>query len=268
MEIWRGQIGTFYRPKTCVYICVCTLSGMSSDWYPNLDWLKESCRVATSYNWADVDLSPFQGNTPPHNMHTEVQMRTHTHALLKLSVWTATEMNINKVIYSSLFPHSEDWTSACDADQFLWLNHYDSSLLALEVEYYNIQCHNSLGLIKVIILHLRGCPSLSQSLSHSFPHPHTHTCPPPTNDVNNPIRPQLSNSLLSRSAHKAGKHPHTMDDNGWSHNTQGPGCLCLPSVLDLPHAVTLSHWHLYLWITSKDDLSHSALSPLDTSLVD
>ncbi|XP_061759789.1 forkhead box protein J3-like [Nerophis ophidion] len=31
------------------------------DWYPNLDWLKESCRVATSYNWADVDLSPFQG---------------------------------------------------------------------------------------------------------------------------------------------------------------------------------------------------------------
>ncbi|XP_015236829.1 forkhead box protein J3-like isoform X2 [Cyprinodon tularosa] len=35
--------------------------GMSSDWYPNLDWLKESCRIATSYNWADVDLSPFQG---------------------------------------------------------------------------------------------------------------------------------------------------------------------------------------------------------------
>ncbi|XP_032427782.1 forkhead box protein J3-like [Xiphophorus hellerii] len=34
--------------------------GMSSDWYPNLDWLKESCRIATSYNWADVDLSPFQ----------------------------------------------------------------------------------------------------------------------------------------------------------------------------------------------------------------
>uniref|UniRef100_A0A3Q0T008 Forkhead box J3 n=1 Tax=Amphilophus citrinellus TaxID=61819 RepID=A0A3Q0T008_AMPCI len=36
-------------------------NGMSSDWYPNLDWLKESCRIATSYNWADVDLSPFQG---------------------------------------------------------------------------------------------------------------------------------------------------------------------------------------------------------------
>ncbi|KAM6928966.1 forkhead box protein J3-like isoform 2-T2 [Lycodopsis pacificus] len=33
----------------------------STDWYPNLDWLKESCRIATSYNWADVDLSPFQG---------------------------------------------------------------------------------------------------------------------------------------------------------------------------------------------------------------
>ncbi|KAM9342680.1 forkhead box protein J3-like [Pholidichthys leucotaenia] len=37
-----------------------TTTGMS-DWYPNLDWLKESCRIATSYNWADVDLSPFQG---------------------------------------------------------------------------------------------------------------------------------------------------------------------------------------------------------------
>uniref|UniRef100_A0A3Q3IJ90 Fork-head domain-containing protein n=1 Tax=Monopterus albus TaxID=43700 RepID=A0A3Q3IJ90_MONAL len=32
-----------------------------SDWYPNLDALKESCRIASSYNWADVDLSPFQG---------------------------------------------------------------------------------------------------------------------------------------------------------------------------------------------------------------
>uniref|UniRef100_A0A672IJN7 Forkhead box J3 n=1 Tax=Salarias fasciatus TaxID=181472 RepID=A0A672IJN7_SALFA len=39
----------------------CPSTGMSSDWYPNLDWLKESCRIATSYNWADVDLSPFQG---------------------------------------------------------------------------------------------------------------------------------------------------------------------------------------------------------------
>uniref|UniRef100_A0A673AUK9 Forkhead box J3 n=1 Tax=Sphaeramia orbicularis TaxID=375764 RepID=A0A673AUK9_9TELE len=39
----------------------CSTTGMSSDWYPNLDWLKESCRIATSYNWADVDLSPFQG---------------------------------------------------------------------------------------------------------------------------------------------------------------------------------------------------------------
>ncbi|XP_013992023.1 forkhead box protein J3 isoform X3 [Salmo salar] len=35
--------------------------GLSANWYPNLDWLKESCRIASSYNWADVDLSPFQG---------------------------------------------------------------------------------------------------------------------------------------------------------------------------------------------------------------
>uniref|UniRef100_A0A8C9R9X0 Forkhead box J3 n=1 Tax=Scleropages formosus TaxID=113540 RepID=A0A8C9R9X0_SCLFO len=38
----------------------CT-TGHLADWYPNLDALKESCRIASSYNWADVDLSPFQG---------------------------------------------------------------------------------------------------------------------------------------------------------------------------------------------------------------
>uniref|UniRef100_W5M0C8 Forkhead box J3 n=1 Tax=Lepisosteus oculatus TaxID=7918 RepID=W5M0C8_LEPOC len=36
-------------------------TALSTDWYPNLDALKESCRIASSYNWADVDLSPFQG---------------------------------------------------------------------------------------------------------------------------------------------------------------------------------------------------------------
>ncbi|XP_073681590.1 forkhead box protein J3 [Garra rufa] len=36
-------------------------TGLPTDWYPNLDALKESCRIASSYNWADVDLSPFQG---------------------------------------------------------------------------------------------------------------------------------------------------------------------------------------------------------------
>ncbi|XP_023693194.1 forkhead box protein J3 [Paramormyrops kingsleyae] len=36
-------------------------TGLPADWYPNLDALKESCRIASSYNWADVDLSPFQG---------------------------------------------------------------------------------------------------------------------------------------------------------------------------------------------------------------
>ena len=41
-------------------MCVC-VAGLLSDWYQNLDALKESCRIASSYNWADVDLSPFQG---------------------------------------------------------------------------------------------------------------------------------------------------------------------------------------------------------------
>ncbi|KPP72717.1 forkhead box protein J3-like [Scleropages formosus] len=42
-----------------LYVFPC--AGVPSDWYTNLDALKESCRIASSYNWADVDLSPFQG---------------------------------------------------------------------------------------------------------------------------------------------------------------------------------------------------------------
>ncbi|KAG8434293.1 hypothetical protein GDO86_012608 [Hymenochirus boettgeri] len=33
----------------------------SNDWYSTLDMLKESCRIASSANWSDVDLSQFQG---------------------------------------------------------------------------------------------------------------------------------------------------------------------------------------------------------------
>ncbi|XP_045154775.1 forkhead box protein J3 isoform X3 [Echinops telfairi] len=36
-------------------------SGVSNDWYATLDILKESCRIASSVNWSDVDLSQFQG---------------------------------------------------------------------------------------------------------------------------------------------------------------------------------------------------------------
>ncbi|RVE73309.1 hypothetical protein OJAV_G00046680 [Oryzias javanicus] len=36
-------------------------TGLLSDWCPNVDALKETCRIASSFNWADVDLSPFQG---------------------------------------------------------------------------------------------------------------------------------------------------------------------------------------------------------------
>ncbi|XP_073866756.1 forkhead box protein J3 isoform X14 [Macaca fascicularis] len=35
--------------------------GVSNDWYATLDMLKESCRIASSVNWSDVDLSQFQG---------------------------------------------------------------------------------------------------------------------------------------------------------------------------------------------------------------
>ncbi|XP_073441636.1 forkhead box protein J3 isoform X2 [Dendrobates tinctorius] len=33
----------------------------NSDWYSTLDLLKESCRIASSANWSEVDLSQFQG---------------------------------------------------------------------------------------------------------------------------------------------------------------------------------------------------------------
>ncbi|XP_006762639.1 PREDICTED: forkhead box protein J3 isoform X1 [Myotis davidii] len=36
-------------------------SGVSNDWFATLDMLKESCRIASSVNWSDVDLSQFQG---------------------------------------------------------------------------------------------------------------------------------------------------------------------------------------------------------------
>ncbi|XP_053308294.1 forkhead box protein J3 isoform X2 [Spea bombifrons] len=32
-----------------------------NEWYPSLEVLKESCRIASSTNWSDVDLSQFQG---------------------------------------------------------------------------------------------------------------------------------------------------------------------------------------------------------------
>ncbi|TSK16238.1 Forkhead box protein J3 [Bagarius yarrelli] len=49
-----------HQPHTAQQQMPCS-TGLPSDWYPNLDALKESCRIASSYNWADVDLSPFQG---------------------------------------------------------------------------------------------------------------------------------------------------------------------------------------------------------------
>ncbi|XP_077314044.1 forkhead box protein J3 [Lithobates pipiens] len=38
-----------------------TQQSYGSDWFSTLDMLKESCRIASSANWSDVDLSQFQG---------------------------------------------------------------------------------------------------------------------------------------------------------------------------------------------------------------
>ncbi|KAJ8779471.1 hypothetical protein J1605_012355 [Eschrichtius robustus] len=48
---------------TSTYSTIRTISirRVSNDWYATLDMLKESCRIASSVNWSDVDLSQFQG---------------------------------------------------------------------------------------------------------------------------------------------------------------------------------------------------------------
>ncbi|TKC43841.1 hypothetical protein EI555_020701, partial [Monodon monoceros] len=48
---------------TSTYSTIRTISTrrVSNDWYATLDMLKESCRIASSVNWSDVDLSQFQG---------------------------------------------------------------------------------------------------------------------------------------------------------------------------------------------------------------
>lgn len=111
---------------------------------------------------------------------------------------------------------------------------------SLEAQYYNIQCGNSTGLIKVIILHLRGC----HSCSHTRRHTQAHTsCLAPLQlyDVNNPIRSRLSNSLLSRSAHKAGNiHTRLMTTAGPVTRRLLLSLVLSPSAtLDLPHTIIM-----------------------------
>lgn len=69
-KVFTFLIGAYLycSPNYCILLLLYCYSqhpmcvaGLLSDWYPNLDALKESCRIASSYNWADVDLSPFQG---------------------------------------------------------------------------------------------------------------------------------------------------------------------------------------------------------------
>ena len=50
-----GPTSKIYNIVSIIFI------GVSSDWYATLDMLKESCRIASSVNWSDVDLSQFQG---------------------------------------------------------------------------------------------------------------------------------------------------------------------------------------------------------------
>ncbi|KAJ8016476.1 hypothetical protein DPEC_G00007600 [Dallia pectoralis] len=60
-HLTNGQQRSKQHQKPCGQSAQMTCSGHSANWYPNLDWLKESCRIASGYNWAEVDLSPFQG---------------------------------------------------------------------------------------------------------------------------------------------------------------------------------------------------------------
>lgn len=47
--------------KTNEKVCLLKHGVLPAEWYSTLDMLKESCRIASSANWSDVDLSQFQG---------------------------------------------------------------------------------------------------------------------------------------------------------------------------------------------------------------
>lgn len=46
-----------------------SLSGSSFDWLANLDALKESVRLAGSYDWQNIDVTQFQGKKCEEKLH-------------------------------------------------------------------------------------------------------------------------------------------------------------------------------------------------------
>lgn len=144
------------------------------------------------------------------------------------------------------------WCRSVTLIKPLWFHSAFSYALTLEAQYHNIQCRNSTGLIKVIILHLRGCHSLFLSFSHTQTHTYTHCLPlSQLYDVNNPIRPRLSNSLLSWSAHKAGNiHTRWMMTAGLI--THRPCCLSLSSRSAWPPSHRRNAILHRPWLASKE----------------
>ncbi|XP_019647073.1 PREDICTED: LOW QUALITY PROTEIN: forkhead box protein J2-like [Branchiostoma belcheri] len=58
-----GNSAVFSKPAPTPQALAASLtaSNIAGDWLTSLDLLKESCRLAGSYNWGDIDMSQFQG---------------------------------------------------------------------------------------------------------------------------------------------------------------------------------------------------------------
>ncbi|CAH1239497.1 FOXJ3 [Branchiostoma lanceolatum] len=58
-----GNSAVFSKPTPTPQALAASLtaSNIAGDWLTSLDLLKESCRLAGSYNWGDIDMSQFQG---------------------------------------------------------------------------------------------------------------------------------------------------------------------------------------------------------------
>ena len=102
-----------YSLYVCVCVCVCVcVTGPGSDWYSDLDTLKESCKIASSFNWADVDLSPFQGELTPAHTHTNIHTYTHSHT--HSLTHTHAHMHTHTRIHTHTHTHSYTlWVLLC-----------------------------------------------------------------------------------------------------------------------------------------------------------
>lgn len=175
----------------------CCFSGISSDWYPNLDCLKESCRIATSYNWADVDLSPFQGCTLTHNR----------------PYFILGSIPADKKKSYILCHHKESQSNVFNV---LWSTVIIPPLWALTFEKYPLSL--------LSLTNKKHCPASETLPLFLVTHTQTRTHRL-SNTLPNCLMWIIQLGLDSLTAHYRGQctKPHTDIEEGWSCNT---GCCC------------------------------------------